>query len=221
MWHLCFHLLLNENIDIISNCVDGCCGKHYSQDFISFLNDAGDGKVFTAVLSEWNECPGRPKVYSPCISHATILLSLYIFSWKDYIQRPFRTEAAVDKTPASYKIVLFPSELEEKTQLHQWIIFYWESQRLLWDTYWLRSSETWNPSHIPWANADKNMYFVRHHCFHLLLNENIDIISSGVDGCCEKHYSQDFVSFLSDAGEGKVFTAVLSEWSECPGRPNV
>ena len=162
-----------------------------------------------------------PKVYSPCISHATILFSLYIFSWKDYIQRPFRTEAAVDKTPASYKIVLFPSELEEKTQLHQWIILNWEAHRLLWDPYWGRSSETWNPSHITCADADKSLYFVWHLCFHLLLNENIDIISNGVDGCCGKHYSQDFISFRNDAGEPKVFTAVLSQWNECPGRPKV
>ena len=146
VWHHCFHLLLNENIDIISNGVDGCCGKDYSQDFISFLNDAGERKVFTAVLSQWNECPGRPKVYSPCISQATFLFSHYICSWKENIQRTFRTEAAVDKKTASYEIGLFPSEVEEKTQLHQWIIFYWEAHSLLWDPYWLRSSETWNPT---------------------------------------------------------------------------
>ena len=35
------------------------------------------------------------------------------------IKRMFRTEAAVDKKTASYEIGLFPSEVEEKTQLHQ------------------------------------------------------------------------------------------------------
>ena len=149
------------------------------------------------------------------------LFSHYISSRKENIQKTFRTEAAVDNKPASYVIGLFPGEVEEETQINQWIIFYWEARRLLWDPYWRRSSETWNPSHITCADADKSMYFVWHLCFHLLLNENIDIISNGVDGCCGKHYSQDFISILNDAGEGKVFTAVLSEWSECPGRPNV
>ena len=221
VWHHCFHVLLNENIDNTTKGVEGCCGKQYSQDFVSFLNDAGERKVFTAVLSQWNECPGRPKVYSPCISPATYLFSHYICSWKDNVQRTFRTEAAVDKKPASNETGLFPSEVEEKTQLHQWIISYWEAGRLLWDPYWLRSSDSWNPSHITWANADKSMYFVWHHCFHLLLNENIDIISNGVDGCYGKHYSQDFISFPNDAVERKVFTAVLSDWNECPGMPKV
>ena len=134
VWHHCFHLLLNANIDNTSNGVDGFCGKHYSQDFISFQNDAGERKVFTAVLSEWNECPGRPQVYSPCVSQYTLIL-YDICSWKENIQRTFLTEAAVDKKPASYKISLFPSEVEEKTQLHQWIIFYLETRRLLWDPY--------------------------------------------------------------------------------------
>ena len=189
LWHHYFHLLQSENIDIISNGVDGCCGKHYSQDFISFPNDAGEHKVFTAVLSDWNECPGRLKLYCPCISQAIFLFSQYIYSWKENIQKTFRTEAAVDNKPASYEIGLFPGEVEEKTQIHQWIIFYWEARRLLRDPYWLRSSETWNPSHITCADADKSMYFVWHHYFHLLQSENIDIISNGVDGCCGKHYS--------------------------------
>ena len=137
------------------------------------------------------------------------------------IKRMFPTEAAVDKKTASYEIGLFPSEVEEKTQLHQWIIFYWEAHSLLWDPYWLRSSETWNPNHVTWADTDKSIYFVWHHCFHLLLNENIDKSSNGVDGFCGKHYSQDFISFLNDAGDRKVFTAVLSQWNECPGTPKV
>ena len=63
LWHHYFHLLQSENIDIISNGVDGCYGKHYSQDFISFQNDAGERKVFTAFISEWKECPDRPMWY--------------------------------------------------------------------------------------------------------------------------------------------------------------
>ena len=136
-----------------------------------------------------DECPGRLKLYSPCISQAIFLFSQYICSWKENIQKTFRTECAVDNKPASYEIGLFPGEVEEKTQIHQWLIFYWEARRLLRDPYWLRSSETWNPSHITWAYADKSMYFVWHHYFHLLQSENIDIISNGVDGCCGKHYS--------------------------------
>ena len=114
VWHHCFHLLLNANIDNTSNGVDGFCGKHYSQDFISFLNDAGDHNVFTALLSEWDECPGRPKVYSPCISLATLLFPYYICSRKENIQRAFRTEVAVNYKPPSYEIGLFPSEVERK-----------------------------------------------------------------------------------------------------------
>ena len=158
-----------------------------------------------------------------CTLHAfqaTLLFSHYICSWKENIQKTVRTEAAVDKKPASYEIGLFPGEVEDKTQIHSWVIFYWEARSLLWDPIWLRSSQTWNPSHITCADADKSVYFMWHHCFQLLLNENIDIISNGVDGCCGKHYSQDFISFPNDAGERKVFPAVLSDWNECPGRLN-
>ena len=142
-------------------------------------------------------------MYYPCISHATFLYSHYICFWKENIQRTFRTEVTVDKKPASYEIGLFPGEVDQKTQTHQWIIFYWEAHSLLRDPIWLRSSQTWNPSHITWADAHNSMYFVWHHCFHVLLNEIIDKTSNGVDGFCGKHYSQDFLSFLNDAGVAK------------------
>ena len=61
-----------------------------------------------------------------CTLHAfqaTLLFSHYICSRKENIQRTFRTEAAVDIKPASYEICLFPTEVEEKTQLHQWLSF--------------------------------------------------------------------------------------------------
>ena len=124
------------------------------------------------------------------------------------------------KKPASYEIGFFPSEVEEKTQLHQRNIFYGRPAAYS-EIHIDLDLQRHGMQHVTWADADKSMYFVWHHGFHLLLNENIDIISNGVDGCCGKHYSQDFISFRNDAGEPKVFTAVLSQWNECPGRPKV
>ena len=43
----------------------------------------------------------------------------------------FNTETALGKKPASDEIGLFPSDFEEKTNLHECSIFHWEPHRLL------------------------------------------------------------------------------------------
>ena len=115
-----------------------------------------------------DECPGRLKLYSPCISQAIFLFSHYICSRKENIQRTFRTEAAVHKKPASYEIGFFPSEVEEKTQLHQRNIFYGRPAAYS-EIHIDLDLQRHGIQHVTWADADKSMYFVWHHCFHLLL----------------------------------------------------
>ena len=126
----------------------------------------------------------------------------------------------MDKKTTSYEIGLFPSEVERKHNYTNELSFTGRPAGYS-EIHIDLDLQRHGMQHVTWADADKSMYFVWHHCFHLLLNENIDKSSNGVDGFCGKHYSQDFISFLNDAGDRKVFTAVLSQWNECPGRPKV
>ena len=75
------------------------------------------------------------------------------------IKRMFPTEAAVDKKTASYEIGFFPSELEEKTQLHQRNIFYGRPAAYS-EIHIDLDLQRHGIQHVTWADADKSMYFV-------------------------------------------------------------